>query len=225
MKTKVLYFIIMVMCIVQASGCTRNDSIISVSVPAFEKEMMSDSVQLLDVRTPEEYAEGHINGAININAQSDKFRETAVKKLSKDSTVLVYCRSGRRSLTAAEILTKLGYNVVNLKGGIIEWEENGRPVTDSKIAGVYEDGNDGSTLVLRQKNSNIYQVEISLFRLTQLDGVGNPNGNGLTFSAIDGSGEPICGEVLIKGNTARLLITTSTWKYLPEGTAFTFERK
>lgn len=225
MKTKVLYFIIMVMCMVQASGCTRNDSIVSVSVPAFEKEMMSDSVQLLDVRTPEEYAEGHINGAININVQSDKFRETAVKKLSKDSTVLVYCRSGRRSLTAAEILTKLGYNVVNLKGGIIEWEENGRPVTDSKIAGVYEDGNDGSTLVLRQKNSNIYQVEISLFRLTQLDGVGNPNGNGLTFSAIDGSGEPICGEVLIKGNTARLLITTSTWKYLPEGTAFTFERK
>lgn len=135
MKTKVLYFIIMVMCAVQASGCSHNDSIVSVSVPVFEKEMKSDSVQLLDVRTPEEYAEGHINGAININVQSDKFREMAVKKLSKDSTVLVYCRSGKRSLTAAEILTKLGYKVVNLKGGIIDWKENGRPLVDSKNAG------------------------------------------------------------------------------------------
>lgn len=135
MKNKVLYFIIMVMCAVQASGCSHNDSILSVSVSVFEKEMKSDSVQLLDVRTPEEYAEGHINGAININVQSDKFRETAVKKLSKDSAVLVYCRSGKRSLTAAEILTKLGYKVVNLKGGIIDWKENGRPLVDSKITG------------------------------------------------------------------------------------------
>lgn len=135
MKNKVLYFIIMVMCAVQASGSSHNDSIVSVSVPVFEKEMKSDSVQLLDVRTPEEYAEGHINGAININVQSDKFREMAVKKLSKDSTVLVYCRSGKRSLTAAEILSKLGYKVVNLKGGIIDWKENGRPLVDSKITG------------------------------------------------------------------------------------------
>lgn len=135
MKNKVLYFIIMVMCAVQVSGCSHNDSIVSVSVPVFEKEMKSDSVQLLDVRTPEEYAEGHINGAININVQSDNFREMAVRELSKDSTVLVYCRSGRRSLTAAEILTKLGYKVVNLKGGIIDWKENGRPLVDSKITG------------------------------------------------------------------------------------------
>lgn len=97
--------------------------------------MMSASVQLLDVRTPEEYAEGHINGATNINVQSDNFREMAVRELSKDSTVLVYCRSGRRSLTAAEILIKLGYKVVNLKGGIIDWKENGRPLVDSKITG------------------------------------------------------------------------------------------
>lgn len=135
MKNKVLYFIIMVMCAVQASGCSHNDSIVSVSVSVFEKEMMSASVQLLDVRTPEEYAEGHINGATNINVQSDNFREMAVRELSKDSTVLVYCRSGRRSLTAAEILIKLGYKVVNLKGGIIDWKENGRPLVDSKITG------------------------------------------------------------------------------------------
>ena len=52
----------------------------------------------------------------------------AQRNLSKVSTVLVYCRSGRRSLDAAEILTHLGYKVVNLKGGIIEWKEDGLPV-------------------------------------------------------------------------------------------------
>lgn len=122
------------MCAINVFGCSRNDSIVSVSVPAFEKEIKSDSVQLLDVRTPEEYVAGHIAGAININVQSDDFSEMALNELSKDSTVLVYCRSGRRSLTAAEILTKLGYKVVNLEGGIIDWEKNSLPVIDSEVA-------------------------------------------------------------------------------------------
>ena len=111
--------------VAQASGCTGNDNIISISAPEFEKEIKSDSVQLLDVRAPQEYAEEHIDGALNINVQSDDFKDIAQRNLSKDSTVLVYCRSGRRSLDAAEILTSLGYNVVNLKGGIIEWKEDG----------------------------------------------------------------------------------------------------
>lgn len=131
MIKRFLHFIMMVMCAMQVSGCSGNDGIVSVSAPSFEKEIRSDSVQLLDVRTPGEYADGHIPGAININVQSDDFSELAVNELSKDSTVLVYCRSGRRSLTAAAVLTELGYKVVNLKGGIIEWEENGLPVTKS----------------------------------------------------------------------------------------------
>ena len=123
-----LCLIVMTTCAMQASSCTHNDNIVSVSAPEFEKEIKSDSVQLVDVRTPREYAEGHIDGALNINVQSDDFKELAQRELSKDSTVLVYCRSGRRSLDAAEMLTNLGYKVVNLKGGIIEWEEDNLPV-------------------------------------------------------------------------------------------------
>lgn len=121
--------IVMAMCATQASSCTKSDNIISVSAPEFEKEIKTDSVQLLDVRTPQEYAEGNIDGALNINVQSDDFEEIAQEKLSKERTVLVYCRSGQRSLDAAKILTELGYKVVNLKGGIIEWEEDGLPIT------------------------------------------------------------------------------------------------
>ncbi|MEZ3577176.1 MAG: rhodanese-like domain-containing protein [Muribaculaceae bacterium] len=118
----------MTMCISQASGCNNND-IPSVSAPEFEQQIKVDSVQLLDVRTPEEYAEGHIAGAVNIDVQSDDFQPTARQELSKDSTILVYCRSGRRSLDAAEILARLGYRVVNLKGGILDWQASGLPVT------------------------------------------------------------------------------------------------
>lgn len=125
--------IMMTICTAQLSGCNRNDSIISVSAAEFEKEIKADSVQLLDVRTPEEYAEGHIDGAININVQSNDFKRLVNKDLSKDFTILVYCRSGRRSLDAAKILTGLGYQVINLNGGIIEWEGNSLPVTTKEL--------------------------------------------------------------------------------------------
>lgn len=127
-----IYLIVMTICAMQASGCTGDGNIVSVSAPEFEKEIKTDTIHLLDVRTPQEYAEGHIDGALNINVQSDDFKEIAQRELSKDSTVLVYCRSGRRSLDAAEILTKLGYKVDNLKGGIIEWKEDGLPVVSEQ---------------------------------------------------------------------------------------------
>lgn len=127
---RIVSLIAMTMCISPASGCNGNNNITSVSALEFQKEIKSDSVQLVDVRTPQEYADGHIEGAININVQSDDFIQQAGKELSKDSPVFVYCRSGRRSLKAVDMLTGLGYKVVNLKGGIIEWEEDGLPVTE-----------------------------------------------------------------------------------------------
>lgn len=129
-----LYLIVMIMVSIQTSGCDSNNGIPSVSATEFAKELKADSVQLLDVRTPGEYAAGHINGALNINVQSDDFQQVASKQLSKDSTILVYCRSGRRSLDAAEILSRLGYKVINLKGGIIEWEDRGLPVITDEMS-------------------------------------------------------------------------------------------
>lgn len=61
-----LYLIVMTTCAMQASSCTHNDNIVSVSALEFEKEIKSDSVQLVDVRTPQEYTEGHILSLIHI---------------------------------------------------------------------------------------------------------------------------------------------------------------
>lgn len=129
-----LLVILMTMSAVQISGCNGNENIVSVSAPEFDKAIKADTVLLLDVRTPHEYAEGHIDGALNIDVHSDDFQKMAEKDLSKDSTILVYCRSGRRSMDAAKILTKLGYKVINLRGGIIEWKEDGLPVTSEEIS-------------------------------------------------------------------------------------------
>lgn len=79
-----------------------------------------DGIILLDVRTQEEYREKHIPNSVLIPV--DVLEKKAIDELKdKSSTIIVYCRSGRRSVTASEILVKLGYtNVFNL-GGILDW--------------------------------------------------------------------------------------------------------
>ncbi len=97
-------------------------------VAAFSKFIKNDDVQLLDVRTPEEYAEGHIQGATNINVFDSDFIEQCQKSLKKDEPVAVYCRSGKRSADAAQQLAANGYKVTNLLGGILAWKEDGKPI-------------------------------------------------------------------------------------------------
>jgi len=80
----------------------------------------------IDVRTPEEYAEGHVQGAKLIPLQE---LEGRVAEVPKDKRVYVYCRSGRRSVAAANLLVKAGYsNIENVEGGIKAWMAADYPV-------------------------------------------------------------------------------------------------
>ena len=80
---------------------------------------VADDAVIIDVRTPEEYAEGHLEGAINVNLQSGSFdQEIAEQPL--DGAYVVYCRSGNRSAQAASIMTELGFTDVTDAGGITE---------------------------------------------------------------------------------------------------------
>jgi len=86
------------------------------------KELMDslDAYVLLDVRTEEEFNEGHIPGAILIPDSSiEENAETLLP--DKDATIFVYCRSGRRSALAAETLSSMGYTSIYDFGGIIDW--------------------------------------------------------------------------------------------------------
>ena len=114
-----------------AAGLLLSLASCSVSVPGvksvganeFEKLMQNGDLQLLDVRTAEEFAQGHIPGATNIDVQQPDFLEKVQSALSRKRPVGIYCRSGRRSMRGAEILNKAKFTVVNLQGGIIEWQD------------------------------------------------------------------------------------------------------
>ena len=76
-----------------------------------------DGAVIIDVRTPEEYAEGHLEGAINVNLQSGSF-EQEIAEQTLDGTYIVYCRTGNRSAQAVAIMTELGFGDVTDAGGV-----------------------------------------------------------------------------------------------------------
>lgn len=108
----------------------QNKSYVDMDVVRFAKYLSNDTVQLVDVRTPEEFEEGHIAGARNINVFDSDFVDEAEKALDKSRPVAVYCRSGKRSADAARELTENGFKVTNLEGGILAWKEEHQPVSD-----------------------------------------------------------------------------------------------
>lgn len=109
-------------------ACAQSaDSIRSVDATAFERAIQADSVQVVDVRTADEYAAGHIAHAVNIDVLQLAFMDSA-RRLDRHREVYVYCRSGKRSMAAARQLAAAGYRVVNLRGGIIEWAAAGKSV-------------------------------------------------------------------------------------------------
>ncbi len=88
----------------------------------------TQNVVVLDSRTADEFADGHLRNAINIDVLKSDFESNAISCIDKKSPVAVYCRSGRRSKRAAEILVKNGYNVVELDCGFICWANSGKEI-------------------------------------------------------------------------------------------------
>ena len=98
---------------------------------AWEMLQADENIMLLDVRTKPEYDAGHIPGCILIPLSE---LESRLDELDKDKTIIVYCRSGRRSRTASQILVEHGFTkVYNVVGGILAWKEAGLPVEASPM--------------------------------------------------------------------------------------------
>lgn len=94
--------------------------IMTLEVASFEKKLFSDSV-LIDVRTPKEFKEGHIKGAINVSVTSDDF-SAIINEFPKDRPIFVYCRSGKRSTRAVNEIKTMGFpRIIELAGGFNAW--------------------------------------------------------------------------------------------------------
>lgn len=109
-----------------AAACSQSADLLSPD--EFQKQILeATSPQILDVRTPAEYSKSRIEGAINMDINDSGFKEKT-KKLDKLKPVFVYCLSGVRSAKAASYLRKQGYQIFELKGGMLEWNNKKKPV-------------------------------------------------------------------------------------------------
>ncbi|WP_299156938.1 rhodanese-like domain-containing protein [uncultured Tenacibaculum sp.] len=122
-------YVVIIICILAvAVSCTsKHQGIKEISVEDLQVVLKNDAnIQLVDVRTPPEWAKGTIKNATEINVTSDGFKAEALKKLDKTKPVYLYCRSGGRSKIASEILLKEGFQPYNILGGYLEWQEKNK---------------------------------------------------------------------------------------------------
>lgn len=101
----------------------------SLSPKNFKERMeKTENAVVLDVRTPEEFSEGHLKAAVNANVQDDDF-DSKIDGLDRNETYFVYCKAGVRSARAIEKMKAKGFKkLVGLEGGIDEWKEEGLAV-------------------------------------------------------------------------------------------------
>jgi len=113
------------------TGCSSSSSTNNLSVSEFSNKVAEAGVITLDVRTPGEFNEGHIAGALLVDFQSGNF-ENEIASLDKSKTYAVYCRSGSRSGQAVNVMREAGFtNIYNLNGGVIDWANAGMTLVNN----------------------------------------------------------------------------------------------
>jgi rhodanese-related sulfurtransferase len=109
-------------------GQTIRDLSVAEAYTMIQDNQGQDDFVILDVRTPAEFAEGHIEGAVLLDFNAGNF-EVEVGKLDKDVRYLVYCRTSNRSGQAVNVMKNLGFkDVSDMDGGIVAWQSAGYPV-------------------------------------------------------------------------------------------------
>lgn len=116
---------------IMAGLCSCGPKFQTVAPDDFQAAIADENVQLVDVRTAEEFAEKHIPGAVLFDVYDEAFVQNCLDSLDKTRPVAIYCRSGKRGADASGKLAKAGFaQVMNLDGGILGWIEAGKTVAD-----------------------------------------------------------------------------------------------
>lgn len=126
MKLRILSVFVVLMSL---TSCIKKqvEGVQVVDIATYEKQLKQPEVQLIDVRTPEEFSQGHLENAKNINIMAEDF-DAQVASLDKSKPVMVYCKSGGRSARASERLKELGFTMItDLEGGITNWNSENKP--------------------------------------------------------------------------------------------------
>ena len=127
MKQTILIFILAVTLTIDMSA----QVIQNVDAVKFKEIVAQGDTILLDVRTPQEYSRGHIQGSTSINIADPQF-VSKVGLMQKDKTILIYCLTGSRSSVAANYMTRMGFKkIINLQQGIMDWNRQGYAIEQS----------------------------------------------------------------------------------------------
>lgn len=133
MKHKKVTILLFMLCMIL--GCRAQSGYASLTVESFSRSIADTLIVRLDVRTAEEFAQGHIANAVNIDVMKPDFEQKVSAQISKTNanggptTIAVNCRSGKRSKKAAELLVQMGYGVIELNAGYNGWMAAGMPVS------------------------------------------------------------------------------------------------
>jgi rhodanese-related sulfurtransferase len=129
--TLAVSMITMTSCNAQSSGdANGQEGVYQVlNVDQYDKQIKSGEVLIVDVRTPNEYNSGHIEGAVLCDVTAGSF-DQKIQEYAKDQPVYIYCRSGSRSAGAMRKMKAMGFTeVYDLRGGVINWTKSGKPLT------------------------------------------------------------------------------------------------
>ncbi|MCF6224253.1 MAG: rhodanese-like domain-containing protein [Flavobacteriaceae bacterium] len=133
--TKIAFLLILSFSVINCAENKKSDTNTTTGAVSQEQKVVSlispkdlneknNEIQLVDVRTPEEYAEGYIKNATNIDFFDDDFAKN-MAKLNKSKAIYIYCRGGKRSAKASKQLEEMGFTkVYDLQGGFLNWEKN-----------------------------------------------------------------------------------------------------
>lgn len=116
--------IVLLLIAIVSFGCQSQQKPIVKVLPVkeFKTLISKEKVQLVDVRTPDEFSAGAISGAVNIDVNNTDVFDKEIQKLDKSKPVYVYCRSGARSQKAAQKMSEMGFtSIIDLQGGYMAW--------------------------------------------------------------------------------------------------------
>lgn len=130
MKTMIRAVAVLLVAAVALTGCsstgTATDEGVRTVAAGEARQLIDDGAVVIDVRTPEEFASGHLADARNIDVQAESFH-AEVDQLDRDGTYVLYCRSGARAGAAAEMMLEMGFTDVANAGGFEELAAAGLP--------------------------------------------------------------------------------------------------
>lgn len=147
-------FLPMLMSIMSFTSCNCSNWT-DLNPDEFEKAYIAERTVTIDVRTADEYAQGHLYHAINIDWQKDGFIDEISSLFHKEMTLAIYCRSGKRSAAAAQALSDEGYKVLNLKGGYNAWTEAGKMSNTYQVECIADHGKGDPLLVTLIKHGSL----------------------------------------------------------------------